>query len=123
MNRFPLRRKPQAPGSKFPKRRSPIYREYVKARNCVVATHARTPSPCYAKPARYKIECAHWPTQGSGAYDVGQSFPACPGHHDEQEGKTAEFERRYGLCLADICLEIKTEWEAASLTPDGSAHD
>lgn len=34
-----------------------------------------------------------------------------PGHHDEQEGKTAEFEQRYGLVLADVCAEFAHLWQ------------
>ena len=105
-----LKLKPKAPQSRFPKRRSPLYREFIKQHDCVVKTHARTPSPCYAEPGRYKIECAHYHTKGSGGFDRGNTFPACPGHHTEQEGKDAEFEKKYGLELSVICAELLVEF-------------
>lgn len=111
--RYPLKQKPKAPKPKFPKRRSPIYREFIKAHDCIVVTHARMPTPCYAKPGRYKIEFCHLKTRNSGGDDIGNTFPGCPGHHDEQEGNDVEFEQRYGLpSLETICAEFKAEWES-----------
>lgn len=55
------------------------------------------------------IDPAHKKTRGSGGTKEANLFPACRGHHREQEGRTEEFERKYGLDLDAICLRL---WEA-----------
>lgn len=106
-----LRQKPKAPGSRFPHRRSKSFRSFVKAHDCAVATHATRPRPCFALPGRTKIECAHLKTQGSGGDDVGNCVPLCPTHHDEQEGFTEAFERKFGLDLHRIASTLQRQWE------------
>ena len=112
LNRKPrLTLKPKAPGERFPERRHKLYREFIRVHDCVFKTHARTPvGRCYALPGRFKIECAHYVTRGAGGDDVGNCFPACAYHHDEQEAATGWFEKRYGLDLAAIVAEFAQRW-------------
>jgi len=62
-------------------------------------------------PGRFRVEAAHLKTRGSGGYDVGNTVPLCPVHHDEQEGRTAEFEARYGLDLKAEAARLAAQWE------------
>lgn len=90
-------------GSAFPKRRCKPYRDWIKDQPCAVAEHGMVGrGPCGPQPGRYKIECCHLIPKARGSDDRGNCFPACPVHHDEQEGRTAEFERKYGLNLTEL---------------------
>jgi hypothetical protein len=37
--------------------------------------------------------------------------PLCPKHHDEQEGRTGEFELRYDVDLPAEAARLGQEWE------------
>lgn len=109
--------------SRFPERRDPQYRAFVKAHDCAVATvlHdltrdeilARHWWPCGSRPERDGIEFAHLKTQGSGGDDRGNGWPACAAHHDEQEGKTKQFIHKYGVDLYQVAADLDAEYERA----------
>ncbi len=110
-------------GSRFPARRDPQYREFVKAHDCAVqaALHdltrdeilARHWWPCGSRPERDGVEFCHLKTQGSGGDDIGNTVPLCPVHHDCQEGRTKQFNALYGIDLYAIAAELQTEYEQA----------
>ena len=45
---------------------------------------------------------AHVKTRGSGGDDRGNTVPLCPVAHDEQEGRTERFEKKYGVKYWEI---------------------
>lgn len=55
------------------------------------------------------IDPGHKRKRSGGGTKEANLFPICRGHHREQEGRTEEFERKYGLDLEAICVEL---WEA-----------
>jgi hypothetical protein len=70
---------------------------FVRSLSCVVnLAPVELRTPCYGE-----LEAAHLRTRGMGGCggDWRQLFPACRGHHEEQEGRTPRFEERYQLDL------------------------
>lgn len=81
--------------------------EFIVQQPCVVASHSTTPRSgqerCWGRTTPAHLECRQMGGCGKGTWR--RLFPACEGHHREQEGRTAEFEKRYGLRLADLVEE------------------
>jgi len=103
--RTPLKRKTplKAKGKeRFPKKINRPLRVVIRGLWCVVPTHSTRPTPCGFYAERPGIEACHLEPKARGKGDDYQLFPACPRHHDEQEGRTAEFEAKYGLDLTQL---------------------
>lgn len=110
-------------GSRFPERRDPQYRAFVKAHPCALAKllHDLTRDeilakrwwPCGTRPERDGIEFAHLKTQGSGGDDRGNGWPACAVHHDEQEGRTKQFIAKYGVDLYAVAQALDDDYAKA----------
>jgi len=64
--------------------------------------------PCVVSGCRSKAQACHLePRKMGGCGSSWRSlFPACFEHHREQEGKTSQFETRYGLRLAVIVEQM-----------------
>lgn len=101
-------------GSRFPKQRDRAYTNWIKTLPCTVTS--RSPwwlidervEPCFGP-----IDPAHVnKTRAQGAPDLGQVVPLCRGHHDEQEGRTARFDRRYHLKLEKIAADLASQYAA-----------
>lgn len=95
-----------------PERKAALYErnygahgEFIRNQRCVVADRA------YPMPRGTRCDGAvvpaHLVCRGMGGCngDRFSLFPACEKHHAEQEGKTDEFQARYGLDLA-ILVEV-----------------
>ena len=99
---------PKTKGHRFPKMVDEAYRTWIRERLCAVAGPNYGPGQRYCDfwPWRPGMECAHLKTRGSGGEDGGNIVPLCPAHHEEQEGRTAEFEARYGVDLSAIAADL-----------------
>jgi hypothetical protein len=74
---------------------------FIRLRPCIVHTHVH---PSLQTPCLGQIVAAHLVPRGMGGCngDRFSLFPACVGHHGEQEGRTAEFQETYQLDLAAL---------------------
>lgn len=110
LKRSPLKRsqKPIKPRgrSRFPKRRDPDFVEWVRGRACAL----RHGHICRTVGQRFHIEPAHLKTQGSGGGDLWNIVPMCPWLHDQQEGKTREFEVRFGVDLTALAAQCTQQY-------------
>jgi hypothetical protein len=77
---------------------------------CLMTFHGQR---CDVYLNRQPTEPAHIKTQGSGGYDRDNVVPMCPKHHDEQEGDTRGFEKKYGLDLRKIAEGYTREYDKA----------
>lgn len=85
------------PSQRFAARRDPEFVAYVHTLPCLVAN-----AEC-----RGDVVAAHVvKTRGAGAWDRGFVAPLCAGHHAEQEGRTAEFNAKYGVDLEQVAAEL-----------------
>lgn len=99
--------KRKAPGSAFPDRRDPDYVAWLKkTKGCVIQDQ----HVCGAVGWRQVLEVCHLKTRGSGGDDQGNTFMACALAHDEQEGRTKAFDRKYGISLKAICEGYGVEY-------------
>lgn len=88
-------------GSRFPDQRQPAYTAWIKTLPCTVAN-----ADCWAG-----IHPAHVNrTRAQGVSDRGEVVPLCPLHHSEQEGRTARFNRKYGVNLTKIAKQLEAKW-------------
>ena len=95
-------------GSRFPKRRQPEFMAWIRTLPCVVVGRG-----CWGQ-----IEAAHVvKTRGAGGWDRGFVAPLCEGHHDEQEGKTAEFNAKYGVDLEQVAADLAAPSQVAARDP------
>lgn len=92
--------------SRFPKRRCPELLAWIRGHLCTINRGILYPpnERCGYFGDRQRIEAAHLKTRGAGGYDRDNVIPLCPKHHDEQEGKTAAFEAKYGVDLKQSAL-------------------
>jgi hypothetical protein len=97
--------------------------DWIRLQPCVVESRAH---PTLRIPCVGRIVAAHLVPRGMGGCggDRFSLFPACELHHDEQEGRTAEFQELYDLdlsmlveayCIADLINLTDDEREAARL--------
>ena len=93
--------------SRFPRRRCPEFREWLRQFPCVV-------SDC-----ENPTECAHVKSRGAGGDDVGQSVPMCPHHHrfDLHQHGIHTFQLKYRLDLAQIAAGYGEAWAQWFGTP------
>lgn len=88
-------------GSRFPKQRQPAYTAWIKTLPCTAAN-----GDCWAG-----IHPAHVnKTRAQGAQDIGEVVPLCPFHHAEQEGRTAQFNRKYKVDLSQVATDLAKEY-------------
>jgi hypothetical protein len=84
-------------GSRFPKRRDPEYREWIRTLDCLVGDLM-----CHGG-----VECAHVKTRGAGVDDRGNCVPLCGFHHFEQHDLgIRHFQTRHKLDLAAIARNL-----------------
>jgi hypothetical protein len=93
-------------GSRFPKRRDPAYREWIRSLPCAardaLAPYLPTLSRCYGI-----IECTHVKSRGAGGDDFGNCIPLCTGHHRHQhDWGIMAFANYYKLDLAAIARNL-----------------
>jgi hypothetical protein len=69
---------------RWAKHRDPRYTAWIKLLGCLV---------CGRRP----VDPAHLIPQALGSDDRDNLIPLCRQHHNEQEGRTAEFEERYNF--------------------------
>jgi len=94
-------------GSRFPKSVNRKYRAWIRTQSCVLYPVAW----CGGYEGRSRIEPAHVKPFASSGRDAGTICPLCPKHHDEQEGKTREFEARYGVNLTDLAAQYWARYQ------------
>lgn len=106
--------------SRFPKRRDPKFLQYVREQDCILQARAGSRGytnvgyhVCGFYPDRPIIEPAHLKTRGSGGGDLGNVVSLCPKAHDEQEGRTAEFELKYNVDLKREAGKIEDRYLAS----------
>jgi hypothetical protein len=88
-------------GSRFPEQRQPAYTVWICTLPCTVAN-----ADCWAG-----IHPAHVNrTRAQGVPDRGEVVPLCPFHHAKQEGRTAWFNRKYGVNLSKIAKQLEAQW-------------
>ncbi len=88
-------------GSRFPHRRDPEYREWIRSLPCTVEASA------WANRCDDVIECAHVRTRGAGGDDRGNTVPLCRWHHRQQHRiGIRSFESVYRLDLAVIARNL-----------------
>jgi hypothetical protein len=104
------KRKKQRP--RFSHRRDQKFLAFVRRLPCLIA--CRPPHVCRRYEGRQAVEPAHIKTRGSGGDDLGNVVPLCPRAHDEQEGRTAAFERRYGVNLREAAQQIADLYRLAT---------
>ena len=126
-NRMPIHpgaKKPKHKGGRrYPMNDDPHYRAYVREFPCAAQrvlynlTQQEIAEqglwPCRYFPGRPRNEAAHvLGTKGAGnVHDRDSVCSLCPGHHDEQEGRTPRFERLYGIDFAVIVAELRGPYE------------
>lgn len=59
----------------------------------------------------YRSEAAHVRTRGAAGNDRDNTVPLCRYHHDEQEGKTAAFEAKYGVNLKELAVAYTRQFD------------
>ena len=85
--------------SRFPGRRCPAYRAWIRTFPCVVPGCPRL------------TVCCHVKSQGAAGDDVGDCFPGCRAHHDEQHAHGLDtFQVQYGLDLEAISAAYGRLW-------------
>ena len=104
------RLKPRSRTKRPPPGRDNAYRAWIRDHPCLLYRPGQT-STCETRPPRRSIEAAHVQTWGSSRRDHGNLVPLCPKHHDEQEGRTREFEAWYTVDLAAEAVRLGQEWE------------
>ena len=120
----PLRRTRLKPvgkkGSRYPKRRNRPFTDWVRENlECLLSGHpdAACWHPEELRVKGWKSDPAHvcGKTRGAGAYDAGEVAPLCRKHHDEQEGRTAVFEKHYRVDLKLAAQQTWTRYERVVL--------
>ena len=94
-------------GHRFPKLVDEPYREWIRAKSCLLAG---------VKPCLGVTEADHVKTRGAGGADRGNLVPLCTGHHRIKHlwGRKS-FEQAFGLDLADIARELERHYDEAEL--------
>ena len=88
--------------SRFPKRRNAEYLAWIRQQPCIFGSLAAIG---WIKPQETRTEAAHIRTRGAGGDDLWNVVPMCRDHHQEQEGRTREFETRYGIDLIALAAD------------------
>ena len=94
-------------GSRFPARRCPEFREWIRQ------------FPCSVEGCENPSECAHVKSQGAGGDDIGGCVPLCPKHHrhDLHQHGIATFQLRHQLDLAQIAAGFGEAWAQRQNAP------
>ena len=95
-------------GHLFEDGRDPTYLEWVRTFPCVICLkHGLTQTS--------KTQACHVKSRGAGGVDRGNCYPGCGAHHDEQGSKGfRHMERKYGMNLANVALQLGLRYEAAA---------
>lgn len=67
------------------------------------------------------VTVCHYPTRGSGTPDDDHVFPGCLNAHNEQEGRTKEFEYRWQVRLRAAFYRHMGGKRRSRLAPEGMA--
>lgn len=103
---------------RFAKRRDPEYLAWIRTQDCHMFGRPGSQG-CYywmgefhgGGRDRMTVEPAHIKTRGAGGDDRNNVVPLCPAHHDEQEGKIAAFERKYGVDLRKLAQQYTERYD------------
>ena len=96
-------------GSRFPKRRNPEYRAFIRT------------FPCVVEGCEGQVECCHVRTRGAGGEDEGGTFPCCRKHHSLQHSMgVRSFQERFGLDLWAIAGAYAEGWVQGEGRADSS---
>lgn len=115
----PLKRsrvKPRRTVKRFAKHRCPELLAWIRQQVCCASRYTirnvATKDWCdVCPPLRWSVEPAHLKTRGTGGDDRNNVVPLCPKHHDEQEGKTATFQSKYGVDLMALAVAYTRRFE------------
>jgi hypothetical protein len=109
---------------RFAKRRDDAYRYWIRKQKCVIRSawefFGNTRGMllvCGGIGDRQTVEPAHLKTRGAGGDDRNNLVALCPKHHDEQEGKTAAFEKLYSVNLKELAVAYTQRYVAEQGDP------
>lgn len=103
-------------GSSFPKRRDPVYAEFIRGFPCILAWPLQKGwhdgKRMHWHRCIGKTQFCHIKSRGAGGDDKANAYPACAAAHDEQHRiGIAEFERRYNLDLRKRAQQLATLYD------------
>lgn len=85
---------------RFAKHRDDAYTDWIKTLGCIIC-------------GRPGVDPLHIRPRSLGSDDRNNVVPGCRWHHDQQEGKTAEFERKYGVNLRELARWYTEQYDGA----------
>ena len=88
--------KRKAQGKRFAAHRSAKYLAFIRHQPCLLYRRTR----CQEGPGATPTEACHVRTRGAGGNDLGNLWPGCVRHHQEQHAiGIRSFEKRYAIKL------------------------
>lgn len=100
-------------GSRFPKNVNRPLRAFTRRQPCILIGLVNGDTGQLHRCVG-PVQCCHYPTVGSGTPDDEHTWPGCTDAHNEQEGRTKLFERRWGVKLRAICRRTSTAFYRAA---------
>lgn len=95
-------------GHLFEEGRDPTYLEYIRSFPCVICLK-------HGLNQKSRTQACHVKSRGAGGIDRGNTYPGCGEHHDEQGMKGfRHMEKKYGMNLANVALQLGLRYEAAA---------
>jgi hypothetical protein len=113
-------------GHAFPKRRDPVYADFVRGFPCILAWPL-IKGWCDGKRVHWhrcigKVQFCHIKTRGSGGDDYANAYPGCGAAHEEQHAiGIPEFERRYNLDLRKRAQQLAKLYDTTRTFSGGSS--
>jgi hypothetical protein len=95
-----------------PRKKDPSKRAWAKHRDLAYQKWIKT-LPCLIC-GRSPVDPAHVIKRSRGSDDRRNLLPLCRWHHNDQEGKNAEFEMRYGVDLTAMALALDVQYEGTA---------
>jgi hypothetical protein len=122
-SRKPIPKRRKDPSKRaWAKHRCKPFTDWLKTQACCI-TGKRTwdwtcPSPTQTWAFQVHVDPAHVIKRSRGSDDLYNCIPLARHLHDEQEGKNAAFEAKYGVNLTELARQYTERWLATS---DGQA--
>lgn len=99
-------RKKDPKARRWAERRDPEYTAWIKDWPCLIC-------------AKHPVDPAHITPRSRGGNDRNNLVPLCRTHHDEQEGRTLEFQGRHHIDLRYMAILLTSQYVQSGAAASG----